>query len=153
MVNFFSQLWTREEYRLHKDRGEGKPLVHAASSRFIDRGVKPGDMLYVWSFVGGHLFLLGRMPVEEIVPYQRAVARLGASDFSSDLTDHAIARNCTEKRFGREVPLDTIRQLRFQSPDGKVTPPKFRSKDQPDPQKFRGVRKLPASAAMLDRLL
>jgi hypothetical protein len=153
--NFFSQLWTRDEYRWHQQNATGLPLEHAVSTRFTERGVCPGDMLYVWSFVRGRLFLIGRMEIDEIGPYQRAVQRLGRSNFSSNLAEeHAISQTCTIKQFGQAVPMTIVSQLRFVSPNGEVSPAKFRSPSEPDPQTFRGVRQLtPASAALLDPLL
>jgi hypothetical protein len=149
--NFFSQLWTGKEYRLHRAKGDGRPLRHAASNRFSDHGIRSGDKLYVWSFVQGRLLLLGRMEVDAIVSNEEAVRRLRVSDFPSNFSDHAIARSCTDKQFGHEVPVNIIRQLAFISPDGEVSAPKFRSKDEPDPQTFRGVRQItPDSANLLD---
>jgi len=154
MPNFFSQLWTRNEYRRQCITTIGGSLLGAASNRFNDRGVCPGDILYVWSFVHARLLLIGRMEVDAVVSFQEACRRLGTSDFSDDLTDHAIARCSTQKRAENEVPLAIIRQLAFLSPNGEVKVPKFRSANEPDPQTFRGVRQLTAaSAALLDGLL
>jgi hypothetical protein len=154
MPNYFSQLWTGDEFRWHRDGAGGLPLRHAASNRFIERGVRSGDLLYVWSFVEGRLLLIGRMEVDAIVSYQEAVRRFGTSDFSDRLSEHAIARSTTEKRFSRELSQEIIRRLVFISPNSKITPPKFRSANEPDPQTFRGIRQLsPESAALLDRII
>lgn len=154
MPNHFSQLWTGDEFRWHRDGADGMPLRHAASNRFVERGIRPGDRLYVWSFIKGDLLLIGRMEVDAIVSYPEAVRRLDSTNFSDQLTDHAIARSATEKRFERVVPLKIIQQLEFMSPDGEINPPKFNSQKRPDPQTFRGVRQLtPASAVLLDKLV
>jgi hypothetical protein len=154
MSKFYSQLWTGGEYRYHRRNAPGLPLRHAASNAFNERGLGTGDKLYVWSFVEGCLLLIGRMEVDAVVSFQEAVRRLGTNNFSSTLRDHAIARVCTNKQFGNEVPLSIIRQLGFISPNGEVSPPKFRAEGEPDPQTFRGVRQLTlASAKLLDALL
>ena len=156
MPNFFSQLWTGEEFRRFCENPDGRAraLVHAASNRFHERQVSQGDFLYIWCFNRGRLLLIGRMEVDRVVDYDEARQRLQASDFSDSLTDHAIARSRTKAQADNEVPLRVIRQLAFVSPKGDVKPPKFRSSNGPDPQTFRGVRQLtPASAALLDSLL
>ncbi len=65
MPRFFTQLWTGKEFELH-GKHRGRKLRHAVSNQFRKRGLKSGDFLYVWSFLHGHLYLLGRMHVPRI---------------------------------------------------------------------------------------
>lgn len=153
MPNFFSQLWTGSEYRWHQENAEGQPLRHAASNHFSARGVRPGDVLYIWSFTSGQLLLMGRMEIGEIATRERAVHVLKNPNIA-DLDEHALARSCSAKTFGIQVSLEVMRQLRFVSANGEIMEPKFRTEDAVDPQTFRGVRQLTAaSASLLDQLM
>lgn len=146
----WTYLWTTAELRMQK---AGK-VHHAGSNRFEEKGVRAGDLLYIWVFTGGRLLLVGRMEIGTVGPYARIKHLLKAAPESSPFSDHVVARAATEKHFDLEVPLDTIKQLRFISPDGAISGPKLRADGRPDPQTFRGVRKITAeSAVLLDRLL
>lgn len=148
---YFTQLWTGAEFHFHEDETPTRPLMHAGSDRFLARGMRPGDVLFVWSVIAGRLMLLGRITIGEILDLTSAVKRLKDTSLI-DLRDHIIARDPQPKRFDCEVPRELIRELRFVSKSDPEV--KWNRRGEPDPQSFRGVRELTAASAnALDRLL
>lgn len=146
----FTHYWTVETCKKALDDGwTGKPPDHVGGNAFESRGVRVGDKVYAVVVMRGRLFLIGRMTVGRIV-YSDDEARelIGYPPWSA--REHLIcARDqCTMQRFDRELPVDVVRQLRFESTEGPV-PPVFRESDKLDQQTLRGVRKLTASAAAL----
>ena len=132
----------------------GERLDHVGDSRFSQRGVQKGDNIYVVTVRKGRLFLIGRLTVEKIV-HSDAEARRLLNYEPWPAPDHLIAGEeaCTPQRFDNEVPMDLVRQLGFESPDGP-TALKFKSENNLDQQTLRGVRRLtPSSAAVLESLL
>jgi len=132
---------------------EGEPLDHAAGKIFTQRGVGPGDKVYVVNNFKGDLVLIGRLEVEKIVSQAEAERILGVEVW--DALEHIIAKpgSATPMRFERIVPMDMVRQLLFQGAKGFESL-KFESEDRLDRQTLRGVRRLSdGSARLLESLL
>ena len=79
MPRFFTYYWTNRRWDERRARGQGALLRHIASTRFIRRGVRPGDQVYVVTVLRGELYLLGKLVVGAIVDAEAAAARLGAA--------------------------------------------------------------------------
>src|SRR5262245_61333269 len=75
MARFWTHHWVHRDWR-DDINPEYQPLRHAASNSFRQRGVSPGDMVYVVSIADGHLLLGGRMTVKGIVSRDEAVRAL-----------------------------------------------------------------------------
>ena len=145
--NFFSIYWV---YDTARKEALGEPLNHASGS-FTRRGVRRGDVVYVFTGTGGRLILMGKMEIGDILDSDAAVERLlGFEPWSA--SEHLIASACTPTQ--REpLPIAVGKALRFVSPGGKVLLA-FDGEDWLDLQSMRGVRQLePEGAAQLDALL
>lgn len=144
---YFSIYWI---YRTARLEVIGEPLNHAAGS-FTRRGVRRGDVVYVFTGTQGRLILMGKMEVGSILDSDAAVERLlGFEPWPAP--EHLIPSACTEVQ--RELLPPAIgKKLRFISPSGKVAL-QFGEEDWLDLQAMRGVRQLePKSAELLDTLL
>lgn len=155
MPRYFTYYWINEVCD-PASRGErqGQPLQHIAGSRFLQRGVQPGDFVYVVTVRKGELFLIGRMKVGEICDTEEA-ARLLERPSSQlwNAPEHLIACAATSIDLECAVPLDLTQRLRFSSSQG-AKPLKFKFPGCLDTQTLRSVRELmPASAQALDCLL
>lgn len=129
----------------------GQPLGHVAGNVFAQRGVEPGDRVYVVTIRNGGLHLLGRMEVGRLVDYHRAAASLDYEPL--DRSEHLLARTCTAMRIDRRVPDVLAPHLQFVGTRGLVAP-KRKTDGSIDEQSLRGFRRLSrTSAAMLDVLL
>ncbi len=147
MARFFTHGWQYAEARKEPD---GEPLGHAAGSRFTNRGIEPGDFVYVVAVHHGQLYVLGKMQVGKIVTKDEARHLLGKEPY--DAPEHLIASACTSARL-TEVPLAVAKELRFVSGSRKEGLA-FREEDVLDPQTVRVIRELDAeSASRLDELL
>ena len=147
MTRFFSIYWVHHTALLES---LGEPLNHAAGT-FIRRGVRRGDIAYIFTGTRGKLILMGKLEVGDILNSDAAVeALLGFEPWSAP--DHLIACACTPVQ--REpLPIEVAKELRFISPTGKVAL-QFDDDDLFDLQAMRGVRQLePVSAERLDSLL
>ncbi|HEX8236539.1 MAG TPA: hypothetical protein VF600_11320 [Abditibacteriaceae bacterium] len=156
-MRFFTYLRTGEEFKGRKKNYPDLLLNFAAGNQFSQRGIEQDDLVYIWSFIKGHLYLLGRMQVEDIYT-ELDVKRLHpqiANNYTFWASEHivAVAGSATTPHFDLEVPADVINQLRFagnKAPKRKNTP----LSNDFDPQTFRGVRELmPSSASLLDKIL
>ncbi len=156
-MQFFTYLWTGEEFDGRKKNHPDWLLDFAAGNQFVERGVEEVDYVYVWYFIRGQLYLLGRMRVAGIYT-QAEVKRLYskiAEKYSFWAAEHIVAapESIGETHFDLVVPTDVISKLRFA---GNMA---AKQKDTPlqndfEPQTFRGVRRLmPTSASLLDELL
>jgi len=135
------------------DGCEGDLLDHTAGKLFIQRGVGPGDKVYVVNNLKGDLVLIGRLEVEKIVSQVEAERLLGPDVWVAP--EHVIAKpgSPTPKRFERRVPMELTKQLLFQGAKGFESP-KFESEHRLDRQTLRGVRRLSdGSARLLESLL
>ncbi len=156
-MNFFTYYWTGEEFLGRKAYHPEWNLDFAASNQFVKRGVMEGDAVYIWSFLKGQLYLLGRMQVKEICTQTEVKSRYPeiARKYIFWKTEHivATAESTDVTHFDLVIANDTIHKLRF---TGNMAPKRKSSplEDDFDPQTFRGVRQLsPVSALLLDDLL
>jgi hypothetical protein len=147
MARFFTYSW---QYAQAQKASEGRPLRHAAGSRFSKRGIEPGDFVYIVSVHQGSLYLLGKLQVGQIVSQNEARRILGTEPY--DAPEHLIASAGTWPQL-IEVPLALTKELRFISGPRKEGIA-FRTEDRLDPQTMRMIRELdPESASRLDNLL
>lgn len=150
MPRAFTQLWPEALCEVTSQLG-GKPLRHTAGNAFMERGVEPGDRVYVVTVQKGALVLLGRLDVERIVDERQAANVLDYRPGNSP--DHVLASTCTLLRFDRRVPRDVTTSLHFEEADG-VVPLRFKSVGLVDEDDLIGVRPLTsASAVALESLL
>jgi hypothetical protein len=155
MTQSFLYLWTRQEFETHRADGEGM-LWSASGNMFRQRGLAPGDAVYVVSCFDEKLFLLGRIDVSQILSPTEARAYTSDDEFPWDwATDHIFCDDEAKRPmlFDLVVPGDRIRTMQFE--DGRS--PVYREdcgRVIPDPQTFRGFRRLSwQTAADFDRLL
>ncbi len=148
MTRHFTHYWANATWQRTMGSDSGSPLDHSASSHFRNRGVRPGDSLYVVTVLHGQLLLGARMRVTEITNRTNARRRLGADVW--DAPDHVFGEAGTQLRHDLIVPDAVVQSLRF-APSGS----RLRFVGQRlDQQTLRGVRELtPDSAALLDQLL
>jgi len=151
----FTHYWKNDTFEQMRANGnEGKPLDHTAGNTFANVGVKRGDSVYVLTVKEGELFLVGRMTVSKIVHSDaEAQSLLGYDVWPA--SDHLIAseNECTPMRFRRRVPLEIVKQLRFDSKAGPK-PLTFTAEGRLDQQTLRGVRQLSRmSVGLLDSIL
>ena len=156
-MRFFTYLWMGEEFKNRRKNHPDWVLDFAAGSQFTERGVAEDDYVYIWSFLRGQLYLLGRMQVAGIYT-QPEVRRLHpkiAEKYTFWAVEHIAAtpESIGATHFDLVVPTDIVAKLRFSGnlPAKKKDTP---LKDDFEPQTFRGVRRLmPTSASLLDELL
>lgn len=131
--------------------GEGKPLDYTGSNIFRQRGVSPGDSVYVVTILNGVLYLLGKMQVERLCDYEEAEKYMRHQPWQA--RDHVIGSHGTPKRFEGEVPPEITGQLTFISSQGNMSV-RWVSADWLDRQTLRGVREITSgSAKKLDDLI
>src|SRR5262249_1051158 len=151
--------WTREEYESHRAEGS-RAFRSAGGNALVARGVRAGDRLYIVSFMDGRLYRLGRIVVARVGgggAGPRHAAGPGCPDgfHSPWASDWAFADPAASsaKHFDLVLPPETVRAMRF----GAGRPPAMRGDGPdatPDPQTFRGVRRITdATAVLLDEAL
>lgn len=154
MTKYLTHYWKVSTCDTNKRQGkEGKPLTHTAGNLFVKRGVGRGDRIYVVSVRRGRMHFIGAMTVAKVLLRAEARRRWGKKVWPG--RHHLLARRGTASpmRFDREVPLRTVRSLRFDTAKGLVGL-KFISRSELDNQTLRELRHLtPESAAMLDHLI
>jgi hypothetical protein len=157
-------------------RRDGGRLEHTGSNQFMERGIMPGDRLFI-AYIGdddpnpkGRLFLVGRLVAASPSDLGLAAGErgwltkaeaskvLGVADFW-DAKFHVIARDATAslREFDREVEPALLPALRFLVRDGSDWAHSY-LKLQPDgalkQQTLRRVRRLhPESAQHLERFV
>lgn len=150
MRQAFTHYWNHATWE-HMASQNGQPLGHVAGNAFVQRGVEPGDRVYVVTIRNGALHLLGRLEVDQIVDYDRAAASLDYEPL--DRAEHLLARSCTAVRLDRQVPESIAPLLQFEGARG-LAPLKRKSDGSIDEHSLQGVRRLSrTSAATLDVLL
>jgi hypothetical protein len=153
MARHFTHYWTRDTCDYCLTMGdEGLPIDYTSGSRFVERGLKVGDFVYVVTVREGELFLVAKMQVGEILFSDKEVeARIGYKPWPAP--EYLMPQSCTPIRLNRRVPLDVTKRLKSKSAKG-IKGLKFTSQTKLDRQTLRTVRELThSSAAELDKLL
>src|SRR5687767_4323188 len=88
-MRFFTHYWTNQTWEEQRPIGHGEPLLHTASNTFRQRGVEPGDCVYVLTVSRGVLFLGGKMIVESVADQQ--TAEHARQDSLYEARDHLLA--------------------------------------------------------------
>jgi hypothetical protein len=155
MAKSFLHLWTRKEFETHRAEG-GATLWSASGNMFRQRGLTPGDRVYVVSCFDETLFLLGRIDVSRILSPAEARAYTGDTEFPWDwASDHIFCEDEAARPmlFDLVVPDNVIRTMQFENGRAPVCREQG-SRLLPDPQTFRGFRKVSCqTAADFDRLI
>ena len=145
MTHYFTYLWTREEIESWKP--ELGKVEGSYSNTFKARGVKRGDVIYLWGYFDATLFLINRFTVQQIKRVAKGSNFLRKSEF-------AVAQIESDIQLDVAISESDVGKLQFM-PDNK--PPRYRKppfNNQPEPQTFRGVREITAdTAALLDSYL
>ena len=131
MPRAFSVLWTMQERQAWLRAGQSRFTV-AYGNSYRSRGVEPGDALYILSCGQGSVWLWGRMVV-------KGVEDPGAGDDAPWARDavRADPRLSTRADPERLISPEVVSAIRFG--DGQA--PAMRANG-PDPQTFRGIRRL-----------
>src|SRR5689334_10151533 len=116
MPRYFTYYWKNEFCEPEEEGAPERYLNHLAGSRFLKRGVKPGDFVYLVTVKKGELYLVARMEVGEIVDTQEAAILLKRDPEELwDAEEHLMAKpgSGTCMIFDRWVSLDVTKSLRF----------------------------------------
>lgn len=154
MTRSWTYHWQKQYWR-SEHNPEGRPLRSAGSSRFEERGVSPGDFVYIVSLSEGLLHLGGRMIVGHLTDRDQAVLELE----NDNLIDHpewiiGLPENGTPLDLHRRLDSDLTKQLEFVSPDGSRRRLVFITDDRLDNQATRGLQELTReSAGLLEQII
>ena len=151
---YFTHYWSNPTWQQSRAfTTDGQLLDHIISNQFLQRGVSPGDHVYVVTVLHGALYVLVKLRVGAITDQDGAAQALGMP-VDSEWDEYILADASTPMDFDRQVPLPVAEALRFVAGDGEPRPMKFKTTGVIDTQTMRGVRQLTAeSAALLDGLL
>lgn len=130
MSRAFSVLWTMKERQAWLEAGR-EMFSAAFGNTYRTRGVGPGDALYILSCGQGLVWLWGRLVVQRVED-----PTPGDPDHFKDAV-RANPRLSTRVDPTRSIPPEVVSTIRFA--DGQT--PAMRA-DGPDPQTFRGIRRL-----------
>jgi len=147
MVRYFTHYWANDTVEDYRQQGtEGEPFGGLLSNEFVRMGLVAGDVLYPVTVRDGELYVLGRMEVADVQPYDgRELDEQG-----QQWRIAAYAKSSTPRRFDNLVPTEVAEQLECLS-DGRTTKLKFAAPGKLDRQTLRAPRQLTvASARLLD---
>ncbi len=141
--------WTHYWKREMVEKGEGTFVGHSASGVFRQRGVQPGDRMYVISVAGGRLRVVGRLDVEDVVTQQRADELFGRPMWEG--AEHVVARpgSGTARRTDAYLATKRLAEVEFVGADGEVVAVKINRSGQPDVLGLQGVREITLRTALL----
>jgi hypothetical protein len=151
----FTAYWKNDTCGDQEKSGRDR-FTSTGSDGFRAAGMRPGDLLYVFTIKEGVALLIGRMRVELIISRTAAVRRFRRQDLW-DVKDWCISSraNATTLRYDRPLPLGSARKLRFITKSGETS--LAFTKRHPrllNHQTLRRIRRLtPESAHLLDSLL
>jgi hypothetical protein len=147
-------IWTHYWKREMVEQGEGTFVGHTTGSVFRQRGVGPGDRMYIISVAGGRLRVVGRLDVENLVTQSKADELFGRHMWEG--TEHVVARpgSGTLRRTDAYVASDRLADIEFVGSDGEVVAPKLNRSGHPDVLSLQGVREVTSkTASLFDQVL
>jgi hypothetical protein len=150
MVRFWTSYWRGANWLGNAEFSE---VRYSGGNLFKQRGMTPGDVVYIVSVQRGELFLGGRMQIAEIISRDEAVRRRGRSDLY-DAPQWLVGKSGTGSplHLHRIVAPDLARDLRFISSTASKI--KFKNGGGLDEQTLRTPRELsPESALLLDEVI
>jgi hypothetical protein len=154
MVRYWTCHW---QFRLWRDdvNTEFEPIDGSGSNKFGERGVAPGDFVYIVSLSAGHLYLGGRMPVKRIVSRDEAIRIFGTDNlYDNDEWVVDEDKSGTPLHLHRRLAPAVTKQIVCIMADGSERGLCFVDESNLDNQATRGVRQLtPESAELLDRII
>lgn len=156
-VRFWTHYWTNATVENSRDAvlAGDLPLAldHTAGNSFRVRGVLPGDVVYVVSYHGGSVRIIGRLIVARVVDQATAEGELSYQPWEA--ADHLLGdSDMTDHQFDVWLTAEQVRDLEFIGPRGKIAGAKFNPEGSPDQQTLRTVREITErSARLLDELL
>lgn len=157
-MKYFTYLWKREGVQAQKFQciatGEFE-LDHAVGSEFEERGVSPGDYLYILHLYRKQVYVLTRLQVDRITSQYEATQHFlcQAGDIRQG-EQHVIA-SPSPLYFDKALSQDQFTSVRyFSKTHSKFVKFKIAKNGGPDPMSLRGVHEIPLSnARMLDSVL
>jgi hypothetical protein len=147
--------WQNKNWR-DDINAEGLPITAAGSNLFREKGVRPGDRIYIVSILDGQLLLGGRMTVADILTRADAVVRLESDDLYEDAKWWSIGNDegGTPLDLHRALSPELTKKLFFVAPSGPPKRLQFVSATELDGQTTRGLRRLTdESAELLERII
>src|SRR5438876_1049582 len=117
LARYWTQHWQNRGWR-NEVNPEYESLNHTAANTFRKRGVSVGDSVYVFSMMGGQLFLGGRMVVKRVVFMDEAVRILKTTNLY-EAREHLIGdkKVGTPLNLHRRLAPALSKRLRFMSPN------------------------------------
>jgi len=149
MSNAYIALWSQPQVEIQRRTlQERDTLDHTASGQFRERGISPGDRVYVVATERGRLLLLGRLTVERVIDQREAEEHFGYPVYEAP--DHLLGVG-TELRLDRLVPENIARAVERESGKRiKIAADSYTV----DANSLRATGRITAeSAALLDSLL
>jgi hypothetical protein len=140
LSTYWTNYWTRECVSNMKAAGdcEGRQITRSAGNLFTARGVKAGDALFILSATQKKLFLIGRMVVRGVMPYETYCQRYRVTNlWEADEVAHGSGTPC---RLEHELPDRLLRDLYFINERGRC--PWVQNGRRIDAQAFRGLHRL-----------
>jgi hypothetical protein len=132
-------------------------MGHTADNVFRQRRVRPGDVVYVVTNIGGTVHLISRLDVDQILDQREAERFFGERVW--DAADHLIARKPLSRcRYDVTIADDKLIEVEFITAKGTDVL-KFDQRNGAEPgtvdrQSLRGVRQITESTAgLFDSLL
>jgi hypothetical protein len=150
----YLQNWTGGVESARKLQEQGRPLRYAASAKYREIGLEPGDVLYITYLEDRRLHLIGRLPVGKVLSRRALVRRRQQKDLG-DWPWWAEAPPGTGDPFVFDmmVPDDVVRDLRFERKSGQITRLHPARDGALNGQALQAIRRLtPESAALLSSL-
>lgn len=143
MPKCFTYLWKNDEWE-RKRKSTDHRLTYAASDQFLERGVRPGSVLYIVTVKNGSMYVGGTIQVADVLDRTRAGAYLGTDpDRLWQANQYAVCARNSAFVFLPDNKLDTHVVSSLEFADG----PGFRnlkigSDGKLDRQTLRGIREL-----------
>ena len=152
---YWTHYWTNNTVEMESALiadGASDLVAHTAGEQFVQRGVSPGDVVYLVSRIAFKMHLLGRLVVDRVVDQSAANAHFRHGVWPA--TDHLLARPPFSKfRTDVVVPDDRLKEVEFLNKKGTVGLA-FNKQGQVDQQTLRTLREVTAATAgLFDSLL
>jgi hypothetical protein len=114
----WTHYWTNKTVRDLQSSADSRAYLvgHTAGNMFRQRGVAPGDVVYVATRLDGTITLLGRLEVSDIVDQRQAAKQLKTTNVW-DASDHVLAAKFAWREVS--VPPARLRRVNFLDPHGK----------------------------------
>ena len=148
-MRYFTYYWNQDQFLVTAgDAARKGPIYldYTGGSGFRDRGVAPGDVLYVLTWYKGDLRVLGRMLVDGVLDEAAAQRRIGST---YPAPEHVVASPGTATPFVYDAVIydESLDDLTFLTADGAAASVKRNQSGKVEPQTFRNVREITKETA------